>query len=342
MKAQKTLLALKIVLFFFFAITLVFSTHAQTCVTGKLDERAAEFLKQQNVEHSLQQLMALSIDEIRKEGPANFTQLSESDVQRIKITEDNIKVNVVNAGNGDNLPVIINFHPGGFIKPLLPWMEYEAMRLSKKFNAVVFDVDYRVAPEHKFPAASQDAYAAYLWVTAHAKEYGGDPEKIIVVGTGAGASLAALLMHKARKEEKHKPLKSVLMICPIVDNPLISFYASYEDNAKGFGLSKEEVMFYTQTYLEKSQWFATHPNVWPIYENELLGMPPTLIITTEFDVLRDEGIAYGKKLEKAGNRVSIKCFPQQLHAFTGLPDDAEEKVRVYELMEEVIVWSLDK
>ena len=73
-----------------------------------------------------------------------------------------------------------------------------------------------------------------------------------------------------------------------------------------------------------------------------MGMPPTLIVTTESDVLRDEGIAYGKKLERAGNRVSIKCFPQQLHAFAGLPADAAEFERLYELMEEVIAFALSR
>jgi acetyl esterase len=326
----------------FFLLILSSQIHAQSCNTGKLDERAAAFLDKNGKGLNMQTLMASSIEELRKDKLKDFLKLHEDSVQRIKITSDNIKVNVVKASKENNLMVIINFHAGGFIKPLLPSMEYEAMRLSKKFNAVVFDIDYRIAPEHKYPAAKHDAYAAYNWVKENAKQYGGDPEKIILIGYEAGANLAALTMHKARKENNHKGLKSVLLICPMLDNPMISFYGSYEDNATGYGLSKEEALFYTQNYLDKSLWFAGASEIWPVYENELLGMPPTLIITTEFDVLRDEGIAYGKKLEKAGNRSAIKCFPHQLHNFTGLSDKAEEKNRVYELMKEVIIFGMER
>src|SRR6185295_10592247 len=93
-----------------------------------------------------------------------FIKLPKDSVKRIKITKDSIRVNVVRVSQKNRIPVIINYHQGGFILPLLPWMEYEAMRLAKKFNAVVFDVDYRVAPEHKFPTALNDAYHAFGWV----------------------------------------------------------------------------------------------------------------------------------------------------------------------------------
>ena len=144
---------------------------SQSCATGTVDERVADFLKKLGPAPTPAQLKTISMEKLRNDGPKEFTKLPEDSVKRITITKDNIKANVVKASSKSSLPVIINFHPGGFISPLLPWMEYEAMRLSKKFNAVVFDIDYRVAPEHKFPTAANDAYNAYLWVLDHANEY---------------------------------------------------------------------------------------------------------------------------------------------------------------------------
>ncbi|HMP99035.1 MAG TPA: alpha/beta hydrolase [Cyclobacteriaceae bacterium] len=316
--------------------------NAQTCSTNELDKRADAYLKKIAHEKSMAELMSGTVADLRKQEPEVYKKLPDENVKRIKITDKQIGLNIVSADKTVDAMAIIRFHGGGFIRPLLPWMENEALMLAQRFNAVVFDVDYRVAPEHPFPAAKDDAYAAYLWVRENAKSHGADPEKIILLGEGSGGTLVALTMHKAKKESKHEAIKSVIMICPITDNPLISFYTSYEDNAKGYGLSKDESVYQVQQYLDKSIWFASSGDVWPIYENELLGMPPSLIITTEFDVLRDEGIAYGKKLERAGNRSAIKCFPHQLHAFAGLPENAEERKRVYELIDEIIQFGLSR
>ena len=330
-------------LFFTFLFAGLFPiAHAQSCSTGKVDERVAAFLKSLGPERSLAQIKAVPIEQLRSEGPPVFMKLPKDSVKRIKITKDSIRVNVVRVSQKNRIPVIINYHPGGFLLPLLPWMEYEAMRLAKKFNAVVFDVDYRVAPEHKFPTALNDAYNAYRWVLEHANEYGGDPTKIILTGASAGANLAAVITHKAKKEGKLEPIKLVIMNCPPVDNPMISYYPSYEENANGYMLTKDMTVFYFQSYLNKIEWFNDNPEMWPIYEKDFSGMPPSLIIATEFDVLRDEGIAYGKKLEKAGNDVSIKCFPHQIHCFIGLPPDAGEVARVYELMGEAIAKAVGK
>jgi acetyl esterase len=318
------------------------SVLGQSCTTGKLDQRVADFLKKYGAGQTMAQLKAAIPQQLKSDIASAFTKLPDDSVKRIVVTKDKIKVNVVKASSKTKLTVIVNFHPGGFIKPLLPSMEYEAMRLAKKFNAVVFDVDYRTAPEFKFPTASSDAYNAYLWVQQHASEYGGDPTKIILSGSGEGANLAALVTHRAKKEGKLAGLKCVIMICPPVDNPIISYYASYDDNAIGYGLTKDEMLFSAQSYLEKSQWFMTNPETWPIYEKDFAGLPPSVIITSEFDVLRDEGIAYGKKLEKAGNDVSILCYPHQVHNFVGLPADAAEMKQLNTTIADVVTKALAK
>lgn len=341
MKTSQRSFVLGLIIFFIVVFNSQYA-YSQSCATGIVDERVLAFLKTTKSPLTLAQLNALPIKQLKADEPIAFVKLPEDSVKRIQITKDNIKVNVVKASGQANLPVIINFHPGGFVKPLLPSMEYEAMRLAKKFNAVVFDVDYRVAPEFKFPSASNDAYAAYTWVLEHAKEYGGDPTKVILSGMDAGANLVALVSHKAKKENKLSAIKALILICAPVDNPMISYYDSYEANAMNYYFTKDLSLFYIQSYLDKKQWFMTHAEMWPFYEKDFSGLPPSLILTTEFDVLRDEGIAYGKKLEKAGVDVSIKCIQHQLHNFTALPATSVEMQRVYELMGEVIVKGLSK
>lgn len=316
------------------------SQTAQTCETGKLDDRVAAFIKKAGPAMTITQLKAAPIANFKTSGPAEFKKLPEDSVKRIKITKDNIAVNVVRANAASGLPVIINFHGGGFIKPLLPWMEYDAMIMAKKFNAVVFDVDYRVAPEYKFPTAVNDAYNAYKWVLEHAKEYGGDANKIILSGWSAGANLATLVTHKAKKEGTHKPIKLAILNCAPMDNPMTSYYNSYETNATGYFLTKDEALFCFENYLEKTEWYKNNPEMWPIHAADVSGLPPALIILAEFDILRDEGLAYGRKLEKAGNQVQILCYPHQIHCLIGLPPDAGERKQLLSSMGEAIKKAL--
>lgn len=321
----------------FIVLALVMITSqagAQTCVTGKLDDRATAFLKHAGTEMTFAQLRSASLETLRKTNGTNKAIPADS-IKRVTITPDKIKLNVLNSGGTDK-PVIINFHGGGFITPLLPAIEREAMVLAKKFNAVVFDVDYRVAPEFKFPTAPNDAYQAYLWVKEHAKEYGGVADKIFFIGKDAGATLAALVFNKAKQESKQDAIKGIVMICPYTDNPMSSYYDSMEDNATGYGLTKDKTQFYFQTFLEKQLWYTNVAEVWPIHAKDFNGWPATLIVTAEFDVLRDEGIAFGKKLEQAGNTVAIKCYPHQLHNFSGLSASSEEITRVHELIGQLL------
>jgi acetyl esterase len=331
-----------VAIFTFFLLSISTMTYSQTCSTGKVDERVSAFLKNVGPEPTLAQLKTTPIAQLKKGGPPTFKALPSDSVKRIKITKDNIGVNVVKASMKDGLPVIINYHGGGFISPLLPWMEYDAMTLAKKFNAVVFDVDYRVAPEFKFPTASNDAFNAYKWVLEHAKEYGGDASKIVIHGTSAGANLAALVTQRAKKENLLKPIKLMILNCPPTDNPNTSYYASYEENAKGYMLTKDNALFLVEQYLDKTEWYKNNPEMWPIHAQDLSGLPSSLIITAEFDILRDEGIAYAKKLEKAGNQVQIMCFPHQIHTLVGLPGDAKEIKELHAIMGEAMSKAIAK
>lgn len=315
---------------------------AQTCQSGKLDDRVASFIKSAGAEMSLVQLRSTPIQKFKQETSKSFKRLPADSIKRVKIAPSNFNINVVSASAKTGLPVILNFHGGGFVTPLLPSMEYDAMRLARHYNAVVFDVDYRTAPENKFPAAHNDAYAAYKWVLEHAAEYGGDPSKVILHGNSSGANLVASVAHKAKKENAHLPIKLAVMICPPTDNPNSSYYGSYEENAKGYVVTKDLSLFFFEQYLDKTEWYKNNPEMWPIYHQDVAGMPKSLIVTTEFDVLRDEGIAYAKKLEKAGSPVQIICYPHMIHDFAGLPANAKERTELRTIIGEAIKVSLDQ
>jgi acetyl esterase len=319
-----------------------FPLVAQSCKTGVLDPQVKTFLTHFGPELTLEQRRAVPIEKLKNAGPPEYKKLPEEYVQRIRITADSIRVNVVKAVQRQNLPVIINYHGGGFIMPLLPWMEYEALVLSRRFNAIVFDVDYRTAPEHPFPVPVNDAFEAFKWISTHAQQYGGDVNKIILTGNSAGANLVAVVSQKAKKEGIHQKIKLQIMNCPPTDNPMNhQKYSSYQENASGYWLTKAEAFHVLDIYGGPAA-AQSNPELFPIQAKDVSGLPPALIITAEFDMLRDEGMAYAEKLRKAGVPVTYKCFPHQIHCLIGLPEDAEEKKEMYALMEASIKKALAK
>lgn len=134
---------------------------AQPCQTGKLDPRVARALR--TVLTDLPSSLTTSVEQIRDvriKAPA----FPKADVRYLNVTADSISIRVYNPAHTTGLPIIISYHPGGFVTPLLPFMAYECWRQAKTYHAIVFAVDYRVAPEHRFPAAVNDAYVAFNWI----------------------------------------------------------------------------------------------------------------------------------------------------------------------------------
>ena len=287
--------------------------QAQSCRTGKLDPKVAEFLKMIPPDNrTIEELRkTTNFDEYKKAGPP-VNPYPATDVQRLKITADSIPVLVFNPRHAKGLPIIIQYHGGGFIQPLVPWMEYYYWLDAKTFNAIVFVVDYRVAPEHKFPAGVNDSYNAFKWISEHGDKYGGDTSKIMLKGESAGANFVAVICQKAKQEGITKRIKLQVLNSPILDNPKnIDNYPSMQQNATGYNLSKAGVVFAHETYADPEEYnnvvFA------PILAKDLSNLPPAVIITAEFDPLRDQGIVYAEKLRKAGVKVWHKCFPGQIH-----------------------------
>lgn len=318
---------------FFLSIALLCNrqeSFAQPCGTRQLDPRVASFLKMIRYQDmTIEQLRGIPINQIKFAGPPLIPYPKE-DVKRIKITADSIPVLIFNPSHIQNLPILINYHGGGFISPLLPGLEYSLWRDAKTYEAIVFAIDYRVAPENKFPAAVNDSYQAFKWIAEHGSEWGGDTSRLALIGNSAGANLVAVVTQKAKKEGiQHKIKLQIMNGLPGDCSPgNMERSVSYQENAKGYWQTKAACYFAIELYAPGQY---NNPEVSPLLAEDLRGLPPAVIINAEFDPLRDDGISYAAKLRKSAVKVWDKCFAGQIHMLLGLPQDAIE-IKEFETM----------
>lgn len=322
------------------SITILCCFHplcAQTCGTRSLDPRVASFLKIIGyADLSIEQLRNLPINQIKFAGPPLIPYPKE-DVKRIKITTDSIPVLIFNPTHGQNLPIIINYHGGGFISPLLPGLEHSLWQDAKTYTAIVFAVDYRVAPENKFPAAVNDSYNAFKWIIEHGDEFGGDTSRVVLMGNSAGANLVAVITQKARKENISNRIKlQVLNGLPADLRPQnMETSVSYQKNATGYFQTKALCYFAVEKYAPGE---TNNPEVSPILAEDMSNLPPAVIINAEFDPLRDDGILYAFKLRQAAVKVWDKCFAGQIHCLIG----AEPNSKVVKEYESLIILAMNE
>lgn len=219
------------------------------------------------------------------------------------------------------LPVTLYFHGGGFVIGNLDSHDNVCRILANRTPTLVVSVDYRLAPEHPFPAAPIDAYDALQWVAAHAAELGGDPARIAVAGDSAGGNLATVAALMARNRKGHRPVFQ-LLVYPVTD--ATHSQPSYEAYGEGYFLTKEGMQWFLRHYVPAGQ-DKRHPYLSPLFEKDLSGLPPAHILLAEYDPLRDEGTAYAQRLEAAGVPATVSCYAGMLHGFfslVGLFDDA--------------------
>lgn len=213
------------------------------------------------------------------------------------------------AGDGP-FPIVVFTHGGGWVLCSLDSHDNVCRELCVGAGAIVVSVDYRLAPEHRFPAAVDDSMAALHWVGAHAAELGGDPARIAVAGDSAGGNLAAVMALRAR-DERGPRLVGQLLVYPVTDYPSDAM-PSYAAN-DAYGLSRAAMEHYWMQYLGDAP--ADAPYAAPLRATDLAGLPPALVITAEYDVLRDEGEAYGGKLQAAGVPVEVIRYDGVNHGF---------------------------
>ena len=222
------------------------------------------------------------------------------------------------------LPALVFFHGGGFVIGDLDTHDVLCRQLANKAECIVIAVDYRLAPEHKFPAAFDDSLAVTRWVSAHARNFGVDPARLAVGGDSAGGNLAATVA-LAIRDSGGVHLVFQLLIYPLTDQRNIA--PSYETN-DGYLLTRDVIRYYREHYLNCSEetidWRAS-----PLLATDLAGLPPALLLTAGFDPLRDEGQQYADRMRDCGVKVEYRCFEGQIHGFIlmgGVIDEANRAV----------------
>jgi acetyl esterase len=212
------------------------------------------------------------------------------------------------------LPMVTYFHGGGWVQGDLETHHGLCARLARHAEAVVVAIDYRLAPEHKFPAAVEDCLAAYTWLRAHGGELGGDASRVAVAGDSAGGNLSAVVSQLAASAGVPVPTCQAL-IYPAVDFSLDT--GSHRDFIDGHVIPRDRIAWYSEQYLrgeaDKADLRAS-----PLRAASLAGQPPAIVVTAGFDPLRDEGHAYAEKLRQAGVDVVYREYPGQIHAFVSL------------------------
>lgn len=208
-------------------------------------------------------------------------------------------------------PLLVYFHGGGWVIGDLDTVDATCRALANRSGCLVVSVDYRLAPEHKFPAAVRDAYAATAWVAAEGAALGGDPRRLAVGGDSAGGNLAAAVALMAR-DRGGPAIRFQLLVYPVTDFAFDT--ASYRQNGADYFLTTDMMRWFWGHYL-RSEADAQSPYVCPLRVDNLSGLPPAQVITAEFDPLRDEGEAYAEKLRRYGVPVTVKRYAGMIHGF---------------------------
>jgi len=212
-------------------------------------------------------------------------------------------------------PAMVYFHGGGWVIWDLDTHDVVCSAIAHRAGAVVVSVDYRLAPEHKFPAAVTDAYAATAWVSANAARLGVDTARISVGGDSAGGNLAAVVSLKSRNENG-PTIALQALVYPVTDLSSTAT-ASYLEFAEGYQLTRAVMEWFRDQYLPNPE-AARDPYASPLLAPDLRGLPPAVILTAECDPLRDEGEAYAKRLAEAGVPVTSTRYAGMIHPFFSL------------------------
>jgi acetyl esterase len=229
----------------------------------------------------------------------------------VPVENGSVSVHIFTPEGKGPFPVMVYYHGGGFVIADTKVYEASPRALAKMAKAIMVSVDYRRAPEHKFPTQPNDAYAAYLWTTQHAKEFNGDPMRVAVGGESAGGNLATVVSLMARDKKAQMPVHQ-LLVYPVVDNDMNN--ASYQRNANAKPLNKAMMAWFFKHYGGDPK----NPYALPMKADSLKGLPPATIVAAEIDPLLIEGKAYADKLKKDGVKVDYKEYSGVAHEFFGM------------------------
>ncbi|MEV5879473.1 alpha/beta hydrolase [Streptomyces sp. NPDC052101] len=225
-----------------------------------------------------------------------------------------VRIYVPVADPGSPLPVVVFFHGGGWVLCDLDTHDGLCRELALHSGAVVVSVDYRLAPEHRFPAAAEDAYAVTAWVAANAADLGCDPGRLTVAGDSSGGNLAAAVTLMARDRGGPR-IAAQLLAYPALDHRMDT--ASYTTYATGYFHTTTHMRWYWEQYLGPGG-DGSHPYASPGLTPDPSGLPPAVVVLPECDPLRDDGVHYARRLQQAGISVELTLWPGTFHGFLGL------------------------
>jgi acetyl esterase len=230
------------------------------------------------------------------------------------ITKHGLPIRIYTPKIGQKLPAILYFHGGGWQIGSHTTHDIACRHLANQSDCIVISVEWRLAPEYKFPTGMNDCIDLYLWLKSNSDVFNINTSKIAIAGDSAGGNIVAAAVNKLR--DLGKPLPSMqVLIYPALDLSCSS--KSYEEFKTGYSLTKENVKYYIETYLNGND-NVENPDISPLKNSSFAGLPYTYIITAGFDPLRDEGYEYAEKLKEANIKVTYKCYQDMIHAFLHL------------------------
>ena len=225
----------------------------------------------------------------------------------------NVPIRVYVPSSSGPHPMIFMFHGGGWVIGDLDTADGQSREVCLRTDSLVIYVDYRLAPENKFPAAPEDCFAVVLAHEELASKYNGDVKRMAVAGDSAGGNLAAVVALMAR--DRNGPnLRFQLLVYPVTDG-INKHYPSLKSNAEGYMLTTQGMKWFWDHYCPIED--RSHAYASPVLADDLSNLPPALILTAEYDPLRDEGESYGARLKEAGNDVTVKRYDGFIHGFFG-------------------------
>ena len=281
-----------------------------------LDETVAQLLAEAAA-HDPRGIEKLTVDEARQRGGSASIDASVPFEDVRAVTDhipiaDGVTARAYRPHDG-TLPLLVYFHGGGWVVGSVEISDPFCRALANRAECVVLSVEYRLAPEHRYPAAADDAYAATVWAVEHAADLDIDAARVAVGGSSAGGNLAAVTALRAR-ERGGPAIKAQLLHVPVMDHDFKR--ESYRTYGKGHGLTQAGMKWFWSHYLPDEK-RRDEPDASPLRAENVAGLPPAIVVTAECDPLRDEGKAYADRLGAAGVAVTYLEYPGMIHGFMG-------------------------
>lgn len=226
-----------------------------------------------------------------------------------------IPIRVYTPEGSGPFPLLVFYHGGGFVLGSIASHDALCRTLTNATPCITVSVEYRLAPENPFPAGPEDCYAATQWVAEHAASFNGDPTRLAVGGDSAGGNLAAVVSLMAR-DRGGPTITFQLLIYPTTDNHEPGT-PSLQENAQGYFLTLDDIHWFDAQYISRNV-SREEPYAFPLFAKQLTNLPPALVITAEYDPLRDEGELYAQRLREAGIPATVSRYDGMIHGFVSM------------------------